>query len=87
MVADLTREEQRTKAMALVGSTIGVTFALSLVVSPWLNHLIGVPGIFAMTGILSLLALVVVYAVIPNVPKARSKRKSPVLPGITCWAN
>ena len=68
MTADLTREEHRTKAMALIGSTIGLTFALSLVASPWLNHLIGVPGIFAMTGVLSLLAIGVVYAVIPDVP-------------------
>jgi len=69
MVADLTREEQRTKAMAMIGSTIGLTFAVSLVASPWLNHLIGVPGIFAMTGVLSILAMGVVYAVIPDVPE------------------
>src|SRR5919112_5955997 len=37
MAADLTREAQRTKAMAMIGSTIGLTFALSLIVSPWLN--------------------------------------------------
>jgi predicted MFS family arabinose efflux permease len=41
---------------------------VSLVASPWLNHVIGVPGIFALTGVLSLLAMAVVYAVIPNVP-------------------
>jgi MFS family permease len=70
MVADLTREEHRTKAMALIGSTIGLTFAVSLVASPWLNHLIGVPGIFALTGVLSVLAMGVVYAVIPDVPAA-----------------
>ena len=55
MVADLTREEQRTKATAMIGSTIGLTFAVSLVASPWLNQMIGVPGIFAATGVLSLL--------------------------------
>src|SRR5688572_30380317 len=49
MAADLTREEHRTKAMAMIGSTIGLTFALSLVASPWLNGMIGVPGIFALT--------------------------------------
>ncbi len=69
MVADLTREEHRTKAMAMIGATIGLTFAISLVASPWLSHVIGVPGIFAMTGVLSLLAIVVVYAVTPDVPK------------------
>ncbi len=68
MLADLTREEQRTKAMAMIGSTIGLTFAVSLVASPWLNHLIGVPGIFALTGVLTILAMGVVYGVIPDVP-------------------
>jgi MFS family permease len=67
LAADLTRDEQRTKAMAMIGSTIGLTFALSLVASPWLNHLIGVPGIFAMTGVLALAAIGVVYRVIPDV--------------------
>lgn len=68
LTADLTREEQRTKAMAMIGSTIGLTFALSLVVSPWLNQMIGVGGIFAMTGILSLLAIGVVHSVVPAPP-------------------
>ncbi len=67
MTADLTREEHRTKAMALIGSAIGLTFALSLVASPWLNQMIGVPGIFALTGVLSLAAIGMVYAVIPDV--------------------
>ena len=67
LIADLTREEQRTKAMALVGSMIGVTFALSLVASPWLNRMIGVPGIFAMTGVLALVAILVVYGLVPDV--------------------
>ena len=80
MTADLTREEHRTKAMAMIGSTIGLTFALSLVVSPWLNHVIGVPGIFALTGVLSLLATAVVYAVIPDVPK-ESRIAAPAAPG------
>jgi len=70
MTADLTREEHRTKAMALIGSTIGATFALSLVLSPWLNRVIGVPGIFVMTGVLVLAALWVVYAIVPDVPEA-----------------
>jgi len=91
MVADLTREEQRTKAMAMIGSTIGLTFAISLVASPWLNHIIGVPGIFAMTGVLSMLAIVVVYAVIPDVPdeavvlaSARNKDSAPGFFKVLC---
>ncbi len=69
MTADLTRDEHRAKAMAMIGSTIGGTFALSLVLSPWLNRVIGVPGIFVMTGILVLGAMWVVYAVVPDAPE------------------
>lgn len=66
LAADLTREEHRTKAMATIGMTIGVVFALSLAVAPALNQWIGVPGIFAMTGILALTAMLVVKKFIPD---------------------
>lgn len=68
--ADLTRESQRTKAMAIVGSTIGLTFAVSFVVAPWLQHAIGVPGIFAFTGVLALAAMAVVRFAVPDAPVA-----------------
>ncbi len=69
LLADLTREEHRTKAMALIGTTIGMTFAISLVISSPLNHLIGVPGLFALTGVLALVAIAWVRFVIPD-PRA-----------------
>lgn len=65
LVADLTRDEHRTKAMAMIGSTVGLTFALSLIAGPALDRAIGVPGIFALTGVLAIAAMGVVYAVIP----------------------
>lgn len=68
MTADLTREDQRAKAMAMIGSTIGVSFALSLTVSPWLDRMIGVPGIFAMTGVLALAGIIVMWRFIPDPP-------------------
>ena len=66
MLADLTREEHRTKAMAFVGSTIGIAFAVSLVAGPALNRVIGVPGIFALTGVLALAAIWVVKVWVPD---------------------
>lgn len=66
LAADLTREEHRTKAMATIGMTIGTVFAISLIAAPVLNQWIGVPGIFAMTGVLALLAMIVVKKVIPD---------------------
>ncbi len=71
MAADLTREEQRTKSMAMIGSTIGLAFAFSLVVSPWLNGLIGVAGLFTMTGVLALAAMLVVWRIVPDVSEKR----------------
>ncbi len=66
LTADLTREEVRTKAMAMIGITIGITFSISLVLSPVLYHAIDVPGIFVLTGVLALLAMPVVAYIIPD---------------------
>lgn len=66
LTADLTREQHRTKAMALIGVTIGITFSVSMVLAPVLYPLIGIPGIFALTGLLALLAIGVVLWVVPN---------------------
>lgn len=68
MAADLTRPTQRTKTMAIIGSTIGVVFALSFVAGPFLMRSIGVPGIFALTGLLALVAIAVVRFVVPDAP-------------------
>jgi MFS family permease len=68
MAGDLTRASQRAKAMAMIGMTIGLAFALSFVLSPFLSSTIGVPGIFALTGFLALVAMVVVARVVPDVP-------------------
>ena len=66
LAADLTRAEHRTKAMAIIGATIGVSFALSIILGPVLNQWIGVPGIFSVTGVLALLAIVIVAKAVPN---------------------
>jgi len=79
MAADLTREENRAKAMAMIGSTIGATFALSIVLAPWLNAVIGVPGIFVMTGVLVLAAMGVVYGLVPDDPEPDRHGHMPAL--------
>ena len=68
LASDLTREEHRTKSMAMIGSTIGLVFALSLAAAPWLNQLIGVPGIFALTGVLAIGAMGVIWRIVPPAP-------------------
>ena len=68
LAADLTRDQHRTKVMAMIGSSIGLVFALSMVGAPLLYAWIGMPGIFALTGVLSLLAIFVVLRVVPAAP-------------------
>jgi MFS family permease len=66
LTADLTREENRTKAMAMIGMTIGFSFALSMVLSPLLYSRIGMHGIFIMTAVLAVFAMLVVAFFIPK---------------------
>ena len=74
LAADLTREQHRTKIMAMIGSTIGLTFALSLVAAPLLYRWIGLAGLFALTGMLALTAIWVVGSQVPDVPAAARGR-------------
>ena len=68
LAADLTREQHLTKVMAMIGSSIGLVFALSMVAAPLLYAGIGMPGIFFLTGMLSLLAILVVLNYVPVAP-------------------
>lgn len=68
LAADLTREQHRTKIMAMIGATIGLMFAVSLVGAPVLYRLIGMGGLFALTGLLSLAAVWLVQAQVPDPP-------------------
>lgn len=78
LLADQTRDSVRTKAMALVGASIGMTFAISLVAAPALAARIGLNGLFAVTGALALFCIAVVLWWTPpapvhhaNVPRGR----------------
>ena len=66
LTSDLTRSSQRTKAMALIGISIGFTFMLSLVIAPLLQVSMGVDGIFFVVSLLAVLAIVVLYRWVPN---------------------
>lgn len=69
LLADQTRDQVRTKAMALVGASIGLMFAFSLVVSPILSAAIGLQGLFAVTGALALAGIGVVLWWVPAAPR------------------
>lgn len=73
LAADLTRERQRTKAMAMIGASIGLVFALSLVIAPPLHACLGLSGLFVLTGVLSLAAIGVVLHFVPSAPVSCSR--------------
>lgn len=66
LAADLTREQHRTKTMAMIGSTIGLMFAVSLVAAPPLYAWVGMHGIFTLTGALALAAIVLLVRAVPS---------------------
>jgi MFS family permease len=82
LLADQTRDEVRTKAMTLLGVSIGFMFALSLIIAPLLNAHIGLPGLFALTGVMALSGIAVVLKLTPPEPaqiEARQKGRLQVV--------
>ncbi|NNH87339.1 MFS transporter [Acinetobacter terrae] len=57
LLADVTREEQRSKAMAVMGMSIGVSFMVAFSLGPWLTSLVGISGLFWVTTIMGLAAI------------------------------
>lgn len=76
LLADLTPEHARTKAMAVIGMSIGLSFSLAMVISPILAHWHGLAGIFYLTSILGCLGLVLLHIVIPT-PKQEQQPLTP----------
>ncbi|MDH3935112.1 MAG: MFS transporter [Gammaproteobacteria bacterium] len=80
LTADLIREEHRVKAMAIIGMSIGVAFALAMVLGPVLNTWIGVPGIFWLTAVLAIGGIAVVVLIVPNPALSCVRRDAETVP-------
>ncbi len=66
LAADLSRDSQRTKVMAIIGASIGVAFVFSMYLGPALYPVINVSGLFYLTAILALLAIGVLLFIVPS---------------------
>ncbi len=80
LTADLTREEHRTKAMALIGMSIGTAFALALVLGPLFDHWVGLSGLFWFTAVMALLGMLVLKVMVPNAVSQRLHRDAEPVP-------
>jgi len=81
LVADLTQEVHRTKAMATIGASIGISFGVAITLGPVLATYVGISGIFWLTGILSILAIFVVLFIVPNPKKSIVHCDAELVPG------
>jgi len=80
LAADLTREQHRIKTMALIGMSIGLSFAAAMILGPLLNDWVGVPGIFALTAVLAVAGIGVIIYQVPNPEVTRLHREAEAIP-------
>ncbi len=69
MIADLVKEEQRAHAMAIMGGTIALSFAVAMIVAPIVGGNWGIDKLFWLTAILSVMAIGVLFTAVPKPPK------------------
>ncbi|MGQ7249051.1 MFS transporter [Halomonas sp. V046] len=74
LLADQTREQVRTAAMATIGLSIGVAFAVAMVLGPLISSHFGLAGVFYFTAMLAVLGLVVLWKLVPPAPRRRGHR-------------
>jgi MFS family permease len=82
LVADLTTEESRTKAMALVGISIGASFMVALVAGPIVASFIGVNGIFWLMVVLAAAGIAITKLLVPEPHAVRIHRDAEAVPGL-----
>lgn len=80
LVADLTSVENRTKSMAVIGMTIGISFAIAMVLGPALNLWIGLSGIFWITALFGMVSILILLFLVPQPPQLVFHRDTETLP-------
>jgi predicted MFS family arabinose efflux permease len=81
LLADLTQEVHRTKAMALIGASIGISFGVAIAAGPVLAGIIGIHGLFWLIAVLSLLAILVILFWVPQPQKSKKHRDAELVAG------
>ncbi len=66
LLSDLVPTEKRTHSMAIIGSTIGISFSLAMILSPYITKYFALPGIFYLTIILAIMGIFILLYVFPN---------------------
>ena len=81
LLSDLTREQNRTKAMAFIGISFGVTFAIAMVLGPIITHALGLHALFWMIALLASCGIIITLLVVPAAPHHVLNRESGMVKG------
>ncbi|MCO4158479.1 MFS transporter [Citrobacter amalonaticus] len=81
LLSDLTREQNRTKAMAFIGVSFGITFAIAMVLGPIITHALGLNALFWMIAILATLGIILTLWVVPDSDNHVLNRESGMVKG------
>ena len=81
LLSDLTREQNRTKAMAFIGVSFGITFAIAMVLGPIITHKLGLHALFWMIAILATTGIALTIWVVPNSSTHVLNRESGMVKG------
>jgi predicted MFS family arabinose efflux permease len=76
LVSDLTSEENRTKAMATIGASIGMSFMLAMIFGPLIAAYLGLPGVFWATALLSCLGIMIFMRWVPKAVSVQRNRET-----------
>lgn len=76
LVADLTAEQNRSKAMAAIGGSIGFSFMLAMMLGPLLTTNFGLPGVFWLTAALGVIGIWITYFWVPKAASMRRNREA-----------
>ncbi|HEV2441584.1 MAG TPA: MFS transporter [Steroidobacteraceae bacterium] len=82
LIADLTAEKSRTKAMALVGMSIGFSFLVAIVTGPAIAGWIGVAGIFWLMAALALAGIAITLFIVPGAPRPHVQPEAETVPAL-----
>lgn len=81
LLSDLTREQNRTKAMAFIGISFGITFAIAMVLGPVITHAFGLHALFWMIAVLASGGIIITMLVVPSASTHQLNRESGIVKG------
>ncbi|KAB8310033.1 MFS transporter [Erwinia endophytica] len=81
LLSDLTREQNRTKAMAFIGISFGITFAIAMVLGPVITHALGLHALFWMIAVLAASGILITLLVVPSASNHVLNRESGMVKG------